>query len=108
METPRDAFPTESAAQDDDAPLAADAAIEVRTLRAKNRILRAERTAIAGRKYVLETVVETLRQKLDELARAFATLEAGGDVSEAMKAVGSLVGDARRIAEDREALEDQL
>jgi chromosome segregation ATPase len=108
METPRDAFPTESAAQDDEAPLAADAAVEVRTLRAKNRILRAERTAIAGRKYVLETVVETLRQKLDELARAFQAIEAGGDVSEAIKAIGTIVVDARRIAEDKEALEGEL
>ncbi|HZV01593.1 MAG TPA: hypothetical protein VFF73_33090 [Planctomycetota bacterium] len=108
METPRDALPTEAAAPDDDAPISTDPVAEIRSLRAKNRILRAERTAIAGRKYVLETVVETLRQKLDELARAFATVQAGGDIAEAIKTVGSLVGDAVKIAEDREALEDKL
>jgi chromosome segregation ATPase len=109
METRNDeAAPAEAPAQDDDAPLSADPVTEVRTLRAKNRILRAERTAIAGRKYVLETVVESLRQKLEELARAFATLEGGGDIAEAIRTVGSLVNDAKRIAEDKESLEGEL
>ncbi len=110
METRNDdtAPAAEAPVQDDDAPVSTDPVTEIRTLRAKNRILRAERTAIAGRKYVLETVVESLRQKLDELARAFATLEGGGDIAEAIRTVGSLVGDARRIAEDKESLEGEL
>src|SRR5581483_2314445 len=105
---PSEAPAPEAEATGDAAPISADPVTEIRTLRAKTRILRAERMAIAGRKYVLETVVETLRQKLDELARAFATIEAGGDIAEAIKTVGSLVGDARRIAEDKEALEGEL
>jgi chromosome segregation ATPase len=109
METPDDNAPAaEAPVLDDDAPLSADPVTEIRTLRAKNRILRAERTAIAGRKYVLETVVESLRQKLEELARAFAALQGGGDIAEAIRTVGALVRDAQRIAEDKESLEGEL
>ena len=92
----------------DDAPSVGDPRVEIRTLRAKNRILRAERTAIAGRKYVLETVVEALRQKLDELARAYEVVAGGGDIAEAIRVFGDLVTDARQVAEDREAIESEL
>jgi len=81
---------------------------EVKSLRSRNQILRTERTAMAGRKYALETVVESLREKLEHVAELCATLDAPGELGEELNRIRELVGDARRIATDKSVFEADL
>lgn len=81
---------------------------EVKSLRSRNQILRTERTSIAGRKYALEVVLETLKAKLEELGQLCETLDAPGELGAALASIREMVGDARRIALGRDLLEDEL
>lgn len=49
----------------------AELASEVKGLRSRLNVLRAERTAMAGKKYALDVVVESLRERIEALAEAF-------------------------------------
>lgn len=81
---------------------------ELKGLRSRNQILRTERTSMAGRKYALEVVLETLKAKLEELGTLCETLDAPGELGAALVSIREMVGDARRIALGRDLLEDEL
>lgn len=81
---------------------------ELKGLRSRNQILRTERTSMAGRKYALEVVLETLKTKLEELGTLCETLDAPGELGAALVSIREMVGDARRIALGRDLLEDEL
>ncbi|MEZ6189434.1 MAG: hypothetical protein R3F62_31090 [Planctomycetota bacterium] len=81
---------------------------EVKALRSRNQLLRAERTSMAGRKYALEVVIESLREKLENLTDLAAELEAPGELGEALEEIRQTLGDARRIAESKNVLEGEL
>jgi chromosome segregation ATPase len=81
---------------------------EVRSLVSRNQILRTERTSMAGRKYALEKVIETLREKLVAVADLCERLDAPGELGEALREIREMVGDARRIADDQSVLEADL
>ena len=82
---------------------------EVRGLRSRNQILRAERTSIAGRKYALEVVVESLKEKLEALAALCDQINAPGELGEALAGIREMVGEARAIATGKaDALEADL
>lgn len=81
---------------------------EVHSLRSRNGLLRTERTAIAGRKYALEMVLEALKEKLGQVAELCAALDAPGELGQALIQLKEMVGDARRIAEGKNLLEAEL
>jgi len=87
---------------------------EVKRLRSHNQILRTERTSIAGRKYALEVVIESLREKMDLAGEALDELEAAGPdadpeaVSATVKGLRLILEDARRIADTKAVLERDL
>jgi chromosome segregation ATPase len=112
---------TESAAAEDSTPVlvddpesAGDSSLaqlkgEVRSLRSRNQILRAERTSIAGRKYALEVVIENLKEKLERLALLCDEINAPGELGEALAGIREMVGEARAIAAGKaDALEADL
>ncbi|MCA8925435.1 MAG: hypothetical protein KDD82_26735 [Planctomycetes bacterium] len=81
---------------------------EVKALRSRNQLLRAERTSMAGRKYALEVVIESLREKLENLTDLCAELDAPGELGDALNEIRQTLGDARRIAESKNVLEGEL
>lgn len=81
---------------------------ELRSLRSRNQILRTERTSIAGRKYALEVVIETLREKLEAVGELCEALDAPGELGEALREIKLVLGDARRIADSKAVLEADL
>jgi chromosome segregation ATPase len=87
---------------------------EVKRLRSHNQILRTERTSIAGRKYALEVVIESLREKMDQAVDALDELEEAGPdadaetVSATIQGMRLILEDARRIADTKAVLERDL
>jgi len=100
--------PDPSAPTTPDGPPYGELLGEVKALRSRNQLLRAERTSMAGRKYALEVVIESLREKLENLSDLCAELEAPGELGEALEEIRSTLGDARRIAESKNVLEGEL
>lgn len=90
-------------------PLAGGALLgELKSLRSRNQILRTERTAIAGRKYALEVVIESLREKLEAVARLCDEIDAPGEVGAALAQIREALGDARRLADSKAVLAADL
>lgn len=87
---------------------------EVKRLRSHNQILRTERTSIAGRKYALEVVIESLREKMDQAGETLDELEEAGPdadaetVSATIQGLRLILEDARRIADTKAVLERDL
>ncbi len=87
---------------------------EVKRLRSHSQILRTERTSIAGRKYALEVVIESLREKIGQAGDALDELEAAGPEADAETVAATIKGlrlileDARRIADTKAVLERDL
>lgn len=111
--SPMDATPLvvvddEDDVDEDDARTIPELLGELRSLTSRNMILRTERTSIAGRKYALEVVIETLREKLEAVAELCDRLDAPGELGEALKEIKEIVGDARRIADSKAVLEADL
>lgn len=71
----------------------AELASEVQGLRSRLNVVRAERTAMAGKKYALDVVVESLRERIEALAEALAE----GDLQRARR----LLEEAREIGAAR-------
>ncbi len=113
---PEDATPlvvvdeeAEPASDAAEAPLAGGALLgELKSLRSRNQILRTERTAIAGRKYALEVVIESLREKLEAVARLCDEIDAPGEVGAALAQIREALGDARRLADSKAVLAADL
>jgi chromosome segregation ATPase len=81
---------------------------EVKSLRSRNQILRTERTSMAGRKYALEVVLETLKGKLEELGGMLEGVDAPGQLGELLGSIREAVGSARRVALGRDPHEGEL
>ena len=85
---------------------------EIKRLRSQGQILRTERTAIAGRKYALEVVIESLREKVEQADLALSELEdpalGGEELSALIAGLRLTLGDARRIADTKAVLEQDL
>jgi chromosome segregation ATPase len=64
----------------------AEMAGELKGLRSRLQILRAERTAIAGKRYALEVMLEGIREKLEALNE----VAAGGDLADIQRALQDL------------------
>lgn len=79
---------------------------EVQSLRSRNALLRAERTSIAGRKYALEVTLESLKERLGQLAELCEALDAPGELGEALRRLREMVGDARAVAEGKELIDE--
>lgn len=82
---------------------------EIKRLRSQVQIVRTERTAAAGRKYALEVVIESLREKVEQAAALLDEIEdPPEELAEVIKSLQLVLGDARRIADTKAVLEKDL
>jgi chromosome segregation ATPase len=81
---------------------------EVKGLRSRVMILRTERTAMAGRKYALEVVLESLKEKLEAVDKLLEGVDAPGELGLLLTSIREAIGSARRVALGRDVLSDEL
>lgn len=81
---------------------------EVKRLRSQVQIVRTERTSVAGRKYALEVVIESLREKVEQAGVLLEEIEDPGELGELVRSLSLILGDARRIAETKAVLAQDL
>lgn len=81
---------------------------EVKGLRSRVMILRTERTAMAGRKYALEVVLESLKEKLEAVDKLLEGVDAPGELGQLLASIREAIGSARRVALGRDVLTDEL
>jgi len=81
---------------------------EVKGLRSRVMILRTERTAMAGRKYALEVVLESLKEKLEAVDKLLEGVDAPGELGQLLTSIREAIGSARRVALGRDVLSDEL
>ncbi|MGE0709158.1 MAG: hypothetical protein AB7N76_19575 [Planctomycetota bacterium] len=81
---------------------------EVKRLRAHLQIARTERTSAAGRRYALEVVIESLREKVEQAAALLEGVEDTGPLGDLIRSLQLVLGDARRIADTKAVLEKDL
>jgi chromosome segregation ATPase len=81
---------------------------EVKRLRSQFQIVRTERTAIAGRKYALDVVIESLREKVEQAEELISGIDDQGPFGDLIRSLQLILGDARRIADTKAVLEKDL